>query len=239
MVSKDALIDYLLHRMPESERDDFAERWFAEPGLSHELEMAEAELLDAYVRSELAANERERVERYLLSSDVQRRKLAFAASLQQVLPKRKRRQISWFALCAAAMLAILAGAGLWMAFENRRLRVEVAELRQDAKPSPGGVYTVSLRPTLRGSGAAAPLVLAKDAGMLRVDLEWAEGERGAAYSATLSRAGKLVWKEEPLAEQSSEVTMWIPAQLLDAGSYTIALSARGNPVAYYTLTIAR
>lgn len=240
MVNRDALTDYLLHQMPESERLDFAERWFPDPDFYQQLETAEAELLDAYVRADLPRRRRERVERYLLNSDVQRRKLAFTAALHGVLPGRRRPQISWLAVSAAAMLVILAGATLWVTWQNRELRSEVAKLQQDVRPIAGGVYSSSLTPALRGSSAGTRLALPKDARMLRLDLEMSEGQ-GREYSAILSISGRAAWKEQPLRADgaASFVTFWIPAHLLDPGYYTVALESVGNPVAYYNLTIVR
>ncbi len=50
MVNRDQLIAYLLHQMAEDEREAFSERCFLEPGLREDLQMAEADLLDAYAR---------------------------------------------------------------------------------------------------------------------------------------------------------------------------------------------
>jgi hypothetical protein len=241
MVNRDSLIDYLLHQMPEPERLDFAERWFPDPDLGQQLEATEAELLDSYVRGELPRRQQERVERYLLNSDGQRRKLAFAAALHGVLPRRPRPQIPWAAVGAAAMFVILAGATLWVARQNRELRSEVAKLQQNVRPLSGGVYSASLMSSLRGSSAGTPLALPKNATMLRLDLELSEGDAHETYSAILSISGRTLWSEQPLRAETggsaSFVTVWIPTHLLDAGDYTIELESSGNPVAYYNLKI--
>jgi hypothetical protein len=242
MVNRDSLIDYLLHEMPESERLDFAERWFPDPDLSQQLETAEAELFDAYVRGELPRRQRKRVERYLLDSDVQGRKLAFAAALHGVLPSR-RRSVPWLWVAAAAMFAILAGMASWTVRQNLEMRQQIAKLEQVARPIAGGVYTASLASSLRGSSAGSPLVLPKDADMLRLDLEVAEAESHQAYAVTLSASGRVVWREEPLAAKAggpaSFVRFWIPARVLGPGTYTVALESGGSPVAYFSLRIIR
>ena len=242
MVNRDSLIDYLLHRMPESERLDFAERWFSEAELCQQLETTEVELLDGYARAELPRWQREGVERYLLNSAVQRRKLSFAAALAGVLPGRQSRRISWVAVSAAAMLVMLAGATLWIARQNQELRSEIAKLRTDFHPLAGGVYMASLTSSVRGSAAGTPLALPKDANIVRLELELNEGASRESYSATVLASGHAVWDEHPLRPESrglaSYVTMWIPARVLATGNYSVVLEIAGNPVAYYDLRIA-
>src|SRR5579862_6937430 len=144
MVNRDDLIAYLLHQMPESERLGFAERWFPDPDLSEQLSMAEAELFDAYVCGDLPRKHRVQLERFLLNSPEQRRKLEFSAALHGVLPPRQQVRVSWFTICAAAILVILLGAVLWIGRQNRELRSQIAALQNDARPLPGGVYSASL-----------------------------------------------------------------------------------------------
>lgn len=76
--------------MPEEERAALAEQWFTAPDLYEVFQLAEAELLDAYVRGELAADDRRQVEEYLLASRSQHSKLAFAHALRSALPARSR-----------------------------------------------------------------------------------------------------------------------------------------------------
>jgi hypothetical protein len=240
MIDRDALIDYLLHRMPESERLDFAERWFPDPDLAQQLEIAEAELMDAYVRAELPRSQRDLLERYLLTSDAQRRKLAFAAALHGILPRPKRQQIPWAAACAAAAIILLAGSAVWFIRQNQELRSEITKRERDVRPVAGGVYSASLVSNVRGAAGGAAVVLPKDASMLRLDLDVSQERDHQSYSATLSNSGKIVWKEEPLSlGPGSFVTMWIPASVLSSGKYTVALETQGNPIAYYALSLTR
>src|SRR5690242_4232100 len=86
MVTRDDLIGYLLHRLPEEARAALAEQWLADPELHEQLRMAEAELLDAYARDQAPPDDRRAIEIYLLASDSQREKLAFAEALRAALP---------------------------------------------------------------------------------------------------------------------------------------------------------
>jgi hypothetical protein len=240
MVSKETLIAYLLHQMPESERLDFAGECFADPDANEQLETAEAELLDAYVRGELPRTQRESVERYLLSSAVQREKLKFAAALQASIPKPGR-PIPWLALSAAAILILLAGLTLFVAGQNRELRAELEQERNQAKPIRGGFYAATLRPSRRGPSGNATLTLPKQTTLLRLNLELNEGDDRSTYEAKITRGASVLWKQEPLKKENREgaptVTLWLPANLLEPGNYTISLQSAGTPVAYYPLTI--
>jgi hypothetical protein len=147
-------------------------------------------------------------------------------------------------LCAAAIFVVLVGVVFWIERENRELRSEIASREQNARPIAGGVYSASLISSgLRGGSAVPSVVLPNDARILQLDLELGEAERRARYSATLFLAGRRVWQEEPLRPdtraQALLVSMWIPADVLAPGNYTLALESGGNPVFYYSLKIVR
>jgi len=244
MVNRDDLIAYLLHRIPEPERLDFAEKWFGDPDLDEQVRTAEAELLDSYVRGELPRRERAQVERYLLNSDPQRRKLAFAAALRGVLPAPRRRTIPWLMLAAAAVFVILTAVAVGIETQNRHLRSQVANLEQSARPLAGGVYSMSLiAGGLRGGAAERSITLPGDLRVLRLNLDLSEAERAQSYSATLSMSGRRIWHEEPLSPQTqaqvSFVSAWIPADVLASGHYTLLLEANGAPAASYSLVIVK
>lgn len=244
MVNRDPVIQYLLHEMPEAERAAFAERLFTEPELYERVQMAEAELLDAYVRHQVSRRERGRIEQYLLNSEGQRRKLAFAAALDAALPHPKRMHLPWAAIAAAAALVLMAGASLWLGFQNRNLRREVSRLENAAPPEPGAVFTVSLpADTLRGTSAANTVRLPAGASMLRLDLELRPGDQRYVYTATVSAGGQRLWTEGPLQAESRGTALlapvWIPAGVLSSGEHTVQLEAAGNPVAYYRFTVVR
>lgn len=243
MVNRDRVIQYLLHEMPEAERAAFAERLFTEPELYERVQMAEAELLDAYVRHRVSRHERLRIEQYLLNSEGQRRKLAFAAALEAALPRPQRTHLPWAAIAAAA-LVLMAGASLWLGLENRNLRQEVARLESAAPPQPGAVFTVGLpADTLRGAQAENTIRLPAGATMLRLELELRPGDQQNLYTATITSGGRTLWAEGPLRAESRGTALlapvWIPASVLSAGQHTLQLEAAGNPVAYYRFNVVR
>ena len=103
-MNKDDAIAYLLNEMPEAKRAEFVERWFTEPELYERLRMAEAALVDDHVRGRLSRVRRHQVERFLLGSDVQLRKLEFAETLRAAVPLF--RAIPYFlGVCSCCRLA--------------------------------------------------------------------------------------------------------------------------------------
>jgi hypothetical protein len=240
MVTRDDLNAYLLHQMPETQRSAFAEQWFADADLYQQLTDAETDLLDAYVRGAVSRRQRGQIEHYLLDSEVQRQKLAFAAALHALLPRPVRRSMSWLGICAAAVIVLLAGLSIWAVLQNSQLKSQLAILRGSA---PSGVYSAWLPAgTLRGSTTAASVRIPSGATLLQLELELEGAEVTDIYAGELSIGGRAIWKEAPLqAEHRGKVfltTMWIPASVLVPGNYILALQKNGF-VAYYELVIAR
>lgn len=244
MDDRDRLIAYLLHEMPEEEREAFAGRWFEDPALYEQLRMAEADLLDRYVRGGLAGNRRDRVERYLLDSEAQRRKLAFAAGLHAALPALRNSRWARVALSAAAALVLVAGLAIWLTLQNRSLRRELASARTNPPAvSAGGIYTVFLPgEALRGSSPSPVVRVPAGAALVRLDVEVDGVEGSDSYAAVLSTAGQTVWNEAPIRPAVHGtgvlVPVWVPAAVLQPANYTLTLTLRGAPVGYYTFTVA-
>jgi hypothetical protein len=238
------MIAYLLHQMPEAERAAFEERWFTEPEIYQRLQMAEAELLDDYARGKVSRGQRRRIERYLLGSEFQRGKMAFAMALTTVLPQPKTPRLRWTAVVAAALVASLA-VSLWLGWQNRRLQNEVAQLQHAPQPAADGVYTVGLpSDTLRGASTENAVRLPAGIRLLRLELELPPGEQRDTYSATVLAGSRALWSEGPLHPEgrgpASVATIWIPATILGPGDQTVRLdAAAGSPIAYYRFTIIR
>ncbi len=249
-VSKNEMIEYLLHEMPEGERAAFAERWFTEPDLYERLQTVEAELLDDCVRGKVSRGQRRKIEQYLLDSEYQQRKMAFAAALHAALPRPKIVRVPWLAVVAALLVVSLA-ASLWLGLQNRRMQTEVAQLERVSRPAagvvnPDGIYAVGLpSDTLRGASAENAVRLPKGVRLLRMELELPPGAASVAYSATLLSGSRAVWSEGPLHPEgrgaASIATVWIPAEaaILGPGDHTVRLDAAGSQSVYYRFTIFR
>src|SRR5271168_4413903 len=107
------MIAYLLHKLPEAERDAFEDRWMEDSELYEQLQDAEAELLDAYAAGTLSAGDRELVTKHLLGSPAQEQKLRFARKLHDAFPKPAR-SANWRWIAVAAALLLLVGSASWL-----------------------------------------------------------------------------------------------------------------------------
>jgi hypothetical protein len=119
-------MQFLLGNLTEEERIAFEDRLFADDELFDRVQMAEADLVDGYVRGQLSPRDRERLEAGLLATPAGRDKLAFAraldARLHAVRPERRPAVATepvsmwawvvarrgWLAGAAAAAIAIAA-----------------------------------------------------------------------------------------------------------------------------------
>jgi hypothetical protein len=250
MVNRDQLIDYLLHQMPEGEREAFSERWFTEPELLENLRLTEADLLDAYARGKVSIEQREQIERWLLGSSTQRQKLDFARALATVLPDASRRRIPWVMLGAvAAGLVLLASLSL-LTVRNRRLGNELARLQAQgrsqaqAQPLPEVAYAIFLPADALRSGAGISVTVPKSADVLHLQLGLEPGQERDFDSAVVSISGRIVWRQQPVSVEGAapaamRASLWIPAKLLGPGNYTLRLESNGTPTAYYSFTVLR
>ena len=119
------MIQYLLGQMDPEEQARLEERYMADPESRQELEAAERDLIDQYVRGELA--DPEQFEKYFLNSPRRRQKVEFARALMQSLgrapvsPEKSHisflnlRLRAWLPVAATLVLAV----GAWQLIVNR------------------------------------------------------------------------------------------------------------------------
>jgi hypothetical protein len=249
MVNRDQVIAYLLHQMAEDQREAFSERWFTEPELRDDLRTAEAELLDAYARGTVPAEQRKQIERWLLGDSTQRRKLDFARALATALPSAQRPRIPWAVLgAAAAGLVLLVGLSS-LFVRNRQLEDELARLNNQgrsqvqARPLPGAAYAILLPSETLRSGAGISVSLPKGADVVHLELGLEPGQEREFDSAIVSVSGRAVWRQQPVAVEGAtpalRASLWIPASLLGPGNYEVRLESDGKPAAYYSFTVIR
>jgi hypothetical protein len=136
------LVKYLLGRLTEEEQVQVEDRAFADRDYLSALDAAEADLIDAYVRGELAQADRRAFEHRFLASPKCRRKVEFAQALARVteeaapLPSRvPESHNTWLAFWnpvrawnpalrfAGAMGAVVCVAGgTWLVVENLSMK---------------------------------------------------------------------------------------------------------------------
>ncbi|HTW66484.1 MAG TPA: hypothetical protein VME17_17810 [Bryobacteraceae bacterium] len=238
------MIAYLLHKLPEAEREAFEDRWMEDSELYGELQDAEAELLDAYANGALPAGDCELVTKYLLSSPVQERKLLFARTLRAALPAHVRpaseRQTRAWRSIAAAGIILLAIATSWLAWQNTALHRRLAGVSNFARPPAPAVYVAEIPSGTTNRSTTQSLAEVRvpaGAQMLRLDLQLDPGDETRVFSATVGQEGRLVWDEEPIHAERRPfgfvVPVWVPAAVLTPGQYQIKLSAGGTLIDYY------
>jgi hypothetical protein len=239
------MIAYLLHKLPESERDAMEDRWMEDSELYEQLQDVEAELLDAYASGALLAADRELVTKYLLGSPAQGRKLIFARTLRDAFPvaappSRARFAPRWRSIAAAAVLVLLAGAVSWLGWQNAELRQRLAGVANPARPLAAPVYVAEIRSDTTNRSTEPSLAevrLPAGVQMLRLDLQLDPGDETQIFSASVAQEGRAVWDEQPIRAEHRPfgfvASVWVPAAVLTPGEYQVRLSAGGAPVDYY------
>ena len=156
MSDRDVLLTrFLLGESTERERAEVEDRLLSDEEFYERTIAAEDDLMDAYVRGELAASECERFEKAFLSSAPRRERLEFARGLAESAtrlhaagsagPRSAPEESSHlkgflaalfpsrpalsYALAAAAIVVV--AIGVWLAFERTRARVEPQQARTE------------------------------------------------------------------------------------------------------------
>jgi hypothetical protein len=142
------ITDYLLGSLPETEAERLDELSVTDDQFVDALRIAEKDLIDAYVHGELSSKDLEKFNSYYLASPLRREKVKFAETFKILSEKDSigkkttdgngrlwsllvgfftlsHLKIHWrFAIPAFVILLII---GSWLAFQNIRLRKELAE----------------------------------------------------------------------------------------------------------------
>jgi hypothetical protein len=252
------MIAYLLHKLPDSEREAFEDRWMEDSDLYDRLQDVEAELLDDYVSGALPPEDRDLVARHLLGGPVQDQKLLFARTLRTAFPAPARTRVSWRGYLAAAAVVILAAGVALLGWRNLVMRSEIPARSNPPAPaqpgatasapnaSPDSVYVAEIPSGATRRSATGSLTefrLPASAQMLRIDLQLDPGDESQVFSAAVSQDTRSVWKEEPIRAERRPfgfvVSVWIPSSALGPGEYQVKLSAGGTAVDYYRFRVQR
>ena len=233
--------DYLLGRLPEEETERLDELSIADDECSERIRAVEHDLVDAFARAELLGADLEQFRTKYLTTAQGHEAIRFAQALQSLdagspesgrgATPEGRETRRWRELVAlAAAVVLLATAGLWLALDNRTLRVRVtsaesardelqrdrqlreAEARRtaDAIPpstssgaSPLTASTLVLNPQMRSAGQLPTIALSDGSGDLAVRLNL-EPVDYPAYEASLipSKGGPDVWRADRLTART-------------------------------------
>ncbi len=242
---RESLARYLLGRTTDAERDAVAERLLADDGFADSLEEAERDLLDGYAQHRLSPEDREAVERLLLNSSSQRRKLQFSQALARhpggaAKPAFTR---NWIGLAAMFLIALggLAAAAHYFS-ANRELRQRLAAVHaQAANPAPGRgrpiapeVAAFLLSPAQRSGESESKIDVRPGTNLVRLDFELPDSGTPRPYGVRLTTAsGELLLEQTSVPAQRESGTAYLSVFLLvealPSGRYAAAISAGGSP----------
>lgn len=219
--------------MNDADEEKLEQRLLTDAAFAEEFDTAVDDLTDQYLENELEGAERERVEKYFLSTAERQQKLEFASELlrhaaltrdpnrtthdkpglwKQFLEFWKQKPLVPLA-ASAAVLVIVIG-----------IAFVVSRNSQPGKTS-YAAFTLTINASDRASGAA-PAQLKMPAAGLMLDLTIPEQSRGAKdYRAKLVNADGVARALEIDERKSESVKVAIPSGWLTRGSYAIQLSA--------------
>jgi outer membrane murein-binding lipoprotein Lpp len=160
------VIQYLLGAMPEAEAVRLDELSIADDEFATRLVSVENDLVDAYVRGQLAGADLERFRSHYLLSPVRREKVRFAEALASTADRAPApsavpepgRWWEWlrpaWQFAAAACLLLLAGGYLF--YQNGQLRSQIGQAQQDRDTLQAREQQLQQQIEAQRSAAAAP-----------------------------------------------------------------------------------
>jgi CHAT domain-containing protein/lipoprotein NlpI len=187
------LRDYLLGALGDEGQERVEKRMLGEDDFFEQVLVAEDELVDDYLEGSLSKSERERFEKYFLIAPERRQKLRFAAALRNHVKANgapaprpavaSERPGLWqrlfgmpaMRLAAAAMVIILAGAGLWLIIKpesNMKLGLEALNkaIKNGERPVEARISGIDHAPYRASTRGRREVEIDKD------ELEYAESK---------------------------------------------------------------
>jgi hypothetical protein len=240
------MIQYLLGQMDPAEQARLEERYVADPELRQELEATERDLIDQYVRGELANPGQ--FEKYFLNSPRRRQKLEFARALMQSLANApvslesshtsffSLRRRAWLPVAATLVLAV----GVWQFIASRQAEQQIQQVPlppappevnpRPPEPSPAArSATLVLTSNLtRNTGETPTLVIGDNAQVvLQLQIEPADYKsyRAEIRTAEGVETETLNQRTPQLLNSGPVIILELPAGRFNDGDYTIKLTA--------------
>ena len=234
---------FLLDELSQDEAEQFEEQCFSQPEWPEpELEAAEEDLIQAYVKEELSPERRIRFEKNYLTTDARKERLLFARSFLQVVctanqPKpRPAPATTWkqkvidflkalvvsprIPVLKFATLVVILGlivALLWLSFRT-------------TSPQTFAHLNLTISSDARGGSSRiqrVPLPLTEDA--LRISLALPESTlQGVTYRVQWEDIRRPIGDLDIEKQDASSVSVIIPANKLSSGQYALKLF-RKNP----------
>ena len=251
-ITEERIIAYLLAELPGEEAERFEDECFAGENWPGQLNLAEEDLIDEYLRDALTPERRRRFEENYLTTDARVERVRMAAALLRHVdshaafanaagvqsaaaaeatptappPERHKRE-SWFGTLWGGR-ALVPRAAMSFALLLIILGGTFVLYRLIA-PSNRTIVMVALTPinAERGAGAEPMKVkLPTDAGALRVSLMLLEGATPSArYRVELDDGEGKTESLEAEGQEARTVSVVIPAARLARGTYALRLFA--------------
>jgi anti-sigma factor RsiW len=252
------LVEYLLGRLPELEREQLEERLFDDEDLDERLLAASDDLIHAYLSGELPPHDRRQFESHFLVAPDHLQRLHFmrrllAAANTPVQPRSVQRAGWW--LAAAVVLMAL---GAILALLRDREAGQPSTATSSAPASASGQPMPSRPAASPGDdvlfvrvppGRHPPVVVRVSEHTRLVQLQVAVDDTSPSFDATIHSAdGAEIWRAEALAPPVGKLlVLQVPARLLGGearGAYALRIvgeSLRGDPprVLEYRLQVER
>jgi len=261
-LSEKHVFRYLIGDLTDAEQEETERRLLADESSFEALQVAEDELIDAYVRGELSAEDRERFQEHFLRTPSRRERLQFARAFHQALHEKTAtsEELPWWRaffilprirlpLAAAALLVV--ACGLWILVERWRPD-DGARAGPGAPASPpvsaGPIASFVLSPGLLRDSAPPPrLVLPAGVAAVEMRLELEAGAALSDYRCRLETAEGVLIRDgvQPaIAIPGQAVTLRLSPELLASGDYILTLSGRAanqpyEVVASYSFRVIR
>jgi hypothetical protein len=224
---------YLLGTLATTRKAWLEEQIFEDEEAYDALLDARYDLLDDYARGALSASEREQVERRLLdraSEDA----LGLADLLAARHPpsqapdgeEKRSRPLDRRLLAVAAVALLAIGASIWLALDNRRLRVDLARVTSAPADMPrpagadGRIARLELTPQTTRSDAAPVMTIPPAAAVVEVVIP--VDETAPEYRATLEGRDGVVWTERRITRApDGALHLWLAAGRIPDGAYEL------------------
>jgi hypothetical protein len=213
---------YLLGEMKEAEREAYRERLLADPELFAEVEAEEVELLDSYARGEASPQRRTAIERHLLASPLQRRRLSISRALAA---QKNPAWIRYAGLAVAALLCL----GVYYFLRPSR------PLPNNAAPAIL-VARLAVPPPVSRSSAEIPHLKVDPASAALVELSMSltPALAGVPLNFSLRNSAGKELASGPANSNGQNLIFSVQRNLLPQGSYELAVVERtsGAPRAF-------
>lgn len=238
-MTDERIIAYLLEELPEEDLERFEDECFAQESWPTEINAAEADLIDSYLRDELAPERRQRFEQNYLTTEARQERVIIAAALlrhvdeyndaSKVTVAESSPGLTWAdrfrafwssrtfaprAVAAIAVMVVVAGA-LYLLFLRAPSPRTFATLTLtiSSNDRAGGAEVGKVKTPINADALKISLILPRQsppAARYRVELENVDGESKSP---------------EVAVEDDKSVLAVIPATQLARGQYALKLFA--------------